>query len=112
MDEEELSYDEKEMINLADAGHVYDAEEMKIENHSNMRQKIREAIRSKGGPIMVDVVLDPMQPFSPRVTSERKSDGRMVSKPLEDMYPFLDREEFNKVMIIKPLDEIKIDNLH
>lgn len=104
MDEEELSYDEKEMINLADAGHVYDAEETKIGNHSNMRQKIRKAIRSKG-PIMVDVVLDPMQPFSPRVTSERKTDGRMVSKPLEDMYPFLDRDKFKKEMIIKPVDE-------
>jgi acetolactate synthase-1/2/3 large subunit len=29
----------------------------------------------------------------------------MISKPLEDMYPFLDREEFKKEMIIKPLDE-------
>ena len=84
--------------------HVYDAEEMKIENHTNMRQKIREAIRSKG-PIMVDVALDPMQPLSPRVTSERKPDGKMVSKPLEDMYPFLDRDEFKKEMIIKPVDE-------
>jgi len=28
----------------------------------------------------------------------------MVSKPLEDMYPFLDREEFARQMIIKPLD--------
>ena len=44
---------------------------MKIEDHSNMRQKIREAIDSKG-PIMVDVVLDPMQPILPRVTSEKK----------------------------------------
>ena len=88
-------------IKIADA---YGIESSKIENHSNMRQKIREAIRSKG-PIMVDVVLDPMQPFSPRVTSERKPDGKMVSKPLEDMYPFLDRDEFKKEMIIKPVDE-------
>ncbi len=69
-----------------------------------MRQKIRESIRSKGS-IMVDVALDPMQPFSPKVTSERKSDGKMVSKPLEDMYPFLDRDEFKKDMIIKQVDE-------
>jgi acetolactate synthase-1/2/3 large subunit len=29
----------------------------------------------------------------------------MVSKPMEDMYPFLDRKEFLDNMIIKPLEE-------
>jgi acetolactate synthase-1/2/3 large subunit len=29
----------------------------------------------------------------------------MISKPLEDMYPFLDRKEFYKNMIIKPLQD-------
>jgi acetolactate synthase-1/2/3 large subunit len=41
----------------------------------------------------------------PRVSSEKQPDGRMVSKPLEDMYPFLDREEFRKEMIVKPIEE-------
>ena len=45
------------------------------------------------------------QEIIPTVASYRKEDGTMVSKPLEDMYPFLDREEFKKEMIIKPLDE-------
>ena len=34
-----------------------------------------------------------------------KEDGSLVSKPIEDMYPFLDREEFIKEMIIEPLPE-------
>ncbi len=29
----------------------------------------------------------------------------MISKPLEDMYPFLDRDEFKSNMIIKPPEE-------
>ncbi len=29
----------------------------------------------------------------------------MVSKPLEDLWPFLDREEFRRNMIVEPLDE-------
>jgi acetolactate synthase-1/2/3 large subunit len=41
----------------------------------------------------------------PRVSSEKMPDGTMVSKPIEDMYPFLDREEFKKQMIIKPVNE-------
>jgi len=41
----------------------------------------------------------------PTVASEKKDNGTMVSKPLEDMYPFLDRDEFKKEMIVKPVDE-------
>jgi acetolactate synthase-1/2/3 large subunit len=37
--------------------------------------------------------------------SMRKEDGTMVSKPLEDMFPFLDRKEFLSNMLIKPLEE-------
>jgi len=28
-----------------------------------------------------------------------------VSKPLEDMYPFLDRDEFGKNMFVEPIKE-------
>lgn len=45
------------------------------------------------GPAMCEVVLDPSQPFAPRVSSRRLEDGTMVSAPLDDMFPFLDREE-------------------
>jgi acetolactate synthase-1/2/3 large subunit len=44
-----------------------------------------------------------MQPIEPRTKSERLPDGRMVSKPLEDMHPYLDRDLFYKEMIVKPL---------
>ena len=45
------------------------------------------------------------QEIVPTVSSLKKEDGTLVSKPLEDMYPFLSREEFMKEMIVKPLDE-------
>ena len=34
-----------------------------------------------------------------------RADGSMVSKPLEDLWPFLDRDEFRANMIVPPLDE-------
>lgn len=83
---------------------AYGIKAMRIANHLDMRRQIREALDADG-PVMVDLVLDPMQPFLPKVTSERKPDGRMVSKPLEDMAPFLDRDEFCKEMIVKPIEE-------
>jgi acetolactate synthase-1/2/3 large subunit len=43
--------------------------------------------------------------MQPKLSSEIKPDGKMVSKPLEDMFPFVDREEFKKNMIIKVINE-------
>jgi acetolactate synthase-1/2/3 large subunit len=77
---------------------------MRIRNHRDLDARIREALAADG-PMMVDVVLDPLQPFLPKVASERKPDGRMVSKPLEDMAPFLDRDEFRREMIVSPVEE-------
>jgi len=35
---------------------------------------------------------------------KKNEDGTITAKPLEDMYPFLPREEFYDNMIVKPLD--------
>jgi acetolactate synthase-1/2/3 large subunit len=41
----------------------------------------------------------------PRLSSKQKSDGSMISKPLEDLWPFLERQEFLSNMLIEPLEE-------
>lgn len=60
---------------------------------------------STEGPVILEVVCPENQEIIPTASSKKLSDGRMVSKPLEDMYPFLDRKEFLSNMIVKPLDE-------
>lgn len=52
-----------------------------------------------------EVVLDPAQPFAPKQSSRRLSDGRMVSAPLEDLAPFLERDELAANMLIPLWDE-------
>ena len=42
--------------------------------------------------------------IAPKLTSEKKPDGSIVSKPLEDLYPFLERDELYSNMIIKNKD--------
>jgi acetolactate synthase-1/2/3 large subunit len=83
---------------------AYGIASKQIKNQNDLGKEIASAIASDG-PIIIEVMMDPMQPFGPRVTTEKKPDGRLVSKPLEDMWPFLDREEFKKEMIIKPIEE-------
>jgi acetolactate synthase-1/2/3 large subunit len=71
----------------------------------NELDKVLEKVFAKEGPILCEVVCPEDQEVIPTVSSAKRPDGSMVSKPIEDMYPFLDREEFTQQMIIKPLDE-------
>ncbi|MCL4529161.1 MAG: thiamine pyrophosphate-binding protein [Chloroflexi bacterium] len=57
------------------------------------------------GPILCEVMLDPDQGFEPRQSSRQLSDGRIVSAPLEDMFPFLEREELLDNLLIPPWEE-------
>ncbi len=57
-----------------------------------------DAILDRPGPILCEVMLDPAQEFEPRLKSRRLEDGTMVSPALEDMYPFLDREELSALL--------------
>jgi acetolactate synthase-1/2/3 large subunit len=61
----------------------------------------------ENGPAVCEVMLDEHQPFSPKLASKQLSDGTMVSPPLEDMAPFLSREELQQNMKIELLDEGK-----
>lgn len=60
---------------------------------------------SKKGPSLVGVRLPLDYAFSPKTSSVRRADGTMVSRPLEDMAPFLPRDEFRSVMLVPPLEE-------
>ncbi len=56
--------------------------------------------------IICEIMMSETQELNPRSSSMKQPDGSIVSKPLEDLYPFLDRDEFLDNMIIEPLKEI------
>lgn len=70
-----------------------------IENHNSLSEKIETVLKTPG-PVVCDVRLQPDYKFEPKLSSERNPDGRIVSRPLEDMYPFLCRDEFRSNMLI------------
>ncbi|MBI4454626.1 MAG: thiamine pyrophosphate-binding protein [Acidobacteria bacterium] len=72
--------------------------------HEELDNRIAEALEGDS-PFICEVMLTPDQPFAPKLSSRRLPDGRIVSKPLEDLYPFLSREEFRENMVIPPLAE-------
>jgi acetolactate synthase-1/2/3 large subunit len=62
------------------------------------------AVLKAPGPIVCDVMIDPEQTFEPKLSSRQLPDGRMVSAPLEDMFPFLSREELQDNLLIPPME--------
>lgn len=52
------------------------------------------------GPALCEVMLDSAQEFEPRMKSRQLPDGTLVTPSLEDMYPFLDREELAENLLI------------
>jgi acetolactate synthase-1/2/3 large subunit len=85
---------------------AYGIQSNQVKNHDDLLEKILQ-ILAIPGPALCEIMMAPDQPLFPKLASEVRPDGTMVSKPLEDMYPFLDREEFLENMIIEPWDNNK-----
>jgi acetolactate synthase-1/2/3 large subunit len=84
-------------------GKAFGIESVRIEGEG-FREQLRQAL-TRPGPLLCEVMLDRTQPFEPKLSSKRLPDGRMVTAPLEDMAPFLDREEFLSNLLVPPLPE-------
>ncbi len=72
-------------------------------NQTDFKTQIIKILK-KTGPCICDVVLDQDQSFEPRLSSKKLPDGKIVTVPLEDMYPFLDRKEYLENILYDPTD--------
>jgi acetolactate synthase-1/2/3 large subunit len=75
----------------------------RIESHDTLAGLIRDTLEGDG-PQLCEVMLDKAQPFAPKLSSRKLEDGSMVTSALEDLAPFLPREEFAENMLIPPLN--------
>jgi acetolactate synthase-1/2/3 large subunit len=75
-----------------------------IDSHDGIREQVASALDG-AGPVLVEVKVPITQETRPRLMSSQRADGSFVSKPLEDLYPFLDRDEFRANMLVPPLPE-------
>lgn len=60
--------------------------------HEELRAAITDTLAEEG-PVMCEIVLDLEQQFAPKLSSRKLDDGSMVTSSLEDMAPFLPRDE-------------------
>jgi acetolactate synthase-1/2/3 large subunit len=90
--------------NLSRIAEAYNIPSVVIPDQTKLREDVRHALAIEG-PVLIDVHVIPDEMRAPRLQSYQKPDGSMVSRPLEDMFPFLTREEFRAEMIIPPLED-------
>jgi acetolactate synthase-1/2/3 large subunit len=82
---------------LVKIGDAYGFTTFKIMTNLKSVSTIKEALAAPG-PVLVEVVTDPMQQQQPRVASRILPDGSIQSAPMEDLFPFLPRDEFDAEM--------------
>jgi len=92
-----VSFPEVEKI-----ANAYELPYVKINNVAELREKL-EYVITASGPIICEVICPENQEIIPAVSAVKNDDGSMTSKPIEDMYPFLERNEFLDEMIVKPI---------
>lgn len=74
--------------------------------HSNKEMKeIVDKVLSLEGPVFCEIFTDTKQVWEPKSSTKKLEDGTLVSPPLEDLAPFLPREELEEVMVIPLMDE-------
>ena len=89
---------------LAKVGKVYGLPTFEIKGPANLKQQIKKILESKG-PAICEIQIDKDQEIIPRIVFSVKPDGKWEAKPLEDMYPFLERGELKKNMLIPLFSE-------
>ena len=92
-----------DIIKIAKA---YGLPSVRIANTEELKAKVDSVLQTPG-PIVCEIIMGENQPLIPRVSSLKKPDGTIISKPIEDLYPFLSREEFLANMIIDPAEILK-----
>ena len=83
---------------FVEIGKAFGLKTLKIETNRNLSEKISEVLDFKG-PILCEIMIKKDYIFTPKLSSRTMEDGTIVSPSLEDMFPFLDREEYERNLI-------------
>ena len=74
--------------------------------HSNAEMKEAvDAALAVEGPAFCEIFVSTKQVFEPKSATKKLADGSLFSPPLEDLAPFLPREELAKNMFIPMVEE-------
>ena len=96
-----VAADAKSGLAIPDIGAVAEAYGFRVFHmeHAKELQAVMAETLATGGPVICLVRVSPLATASPRTKAIQLPNGSMMSKPLEDMWPFLPAEEIAENMI-------------
>ena len=72
---------------------AFDLPYLRIETHEQLDASLKKILNTPGG-LICEVMQDWNQVIEPRTMSRRLDDGRIVSPPIDDLFPFLDEKQY------------------
>jgi len=92
------------LVDIVKVASAYGLATCRIKDQFNLMSEIENVLQTPG-PVICDVMIRKDEQRAPTLSSVQKPDGSMISKPLEDLWPFLERSEFLANMIVPPIKE-------
>ncbi|WP_446897227.1 thiamine pyrophosphate-binding protein [Clostridium sp. LBM24168] len=86
--------------NLIKIANAYGVKTFQAKNNSEM-VKILPKVLESNGPVLCELMVLPEETASPRTKSIKMENGNMISKPLEDMWPFLNDVRKNLYLFVE-----------
>lgn len=78
---------------------AYGVDYARIESHADLQANL-QAVLDRDGPVICEVMVQVEEPRIPRVMTRMDENGKPVTGALEDLYPFLSREELRQQMAV------------
>jgi acetolactate synthase-1/2/3 large subunit len=83
--------------------YAYNIPYVLIKDQSNLAKELENVLNIEG-PIICELLVDQNHKTIPKASVYKKADGSFETRPMEDLAPFLDREEFLANLLISPID--------
>ena len=81
---------------------AYNFDYIKIKSLVDLKKHLTNVLTSNK-PTICEIILPEKEQILPSSSAKQNDEGKIVSQPLENMFPFLSDDEFASEMIIKPI---------
>ena len=77
---------------------------VRIETQETLKRDLKTVLFTKG-PVICELMVDPNHVTLPKASVFKKEDGSFSTRPMEDLFPFLDRDEFRQHLLVKEVSD-------
>lgn len=84
--------------NISKVAEAYGFKTFQLDKSADLKATITTVLNTEGA-VLCEIKVSPEQITSPRVKAMKLPNGSMISKPLEDMWPYLDEKEIQSNML-------------